>query len=175
MSKEIYCYRILKTYSLIIDYEGDAQRENVPKPIEGETFNQWKKRVLGSNVSNVTVFAPKQPAPQTRISTLQNEAGADHLEKVFKTLGKEQKANLSAAVKDAISNTEEQLSTIALSTLKDILADTDHTLEPSVKEFFARLNDSCPDRIDVKDLLSQLVNTYNNAVRLARLRESGNI
>ncbi len=92
--KENYCYKILKTYSLIADFKGtpttakNVPKLNVPKPMKDETFNLWKVRVLGPSVSDVVLYMPVIPAPQTRIDTLQRNSDAEHIEKVFKAFGK---------------------------------------------------------------------------------------
>jgi len=87
-SKEIYCYRILKAYSLIVDFDGIPDRQNVPSPLDGETYGQWQNRVLGDNVSNVVLYSPDQPRGNTLISTLQNRANAKHLKKIFRAVRK---------------------------------------------------------------------------------------
>lgn len=167
-SKEIYCYRILKAYSLIINFDGDAERANVPGPVDGETFKRWKKRVLGDSTSNVEVFTPTIPAPNTKIETLRNVASADHLERVFRAFSKDKDAKKTEAIHEAVAQKEHQLSTLPKAVLNDILAETEHALEPSVKEFFKRFNTKVAMDIDVEHLLRDLINTYNDTVRLAR-------
>ena len=166
--KSIYQYRILKAYSLLVDFDGEPARENVPSPVEGETFKQWKKRVLGDSISNVTVFTPVLHKPQTKMTTLQNTASAGILEKVFRAFGKDKAAKKDIAVDMAVSRTEHQLSTFPKDALKDILAETTHEVEPSVAEFFERLETDTSDDINIHDLLVRLVDTYNESVRLSR-------
>lgn len=45
-AKESYCYRILKTHSVIVDFDGEPHLTNVPGVVEGETFKQWKEEFL---------------------------------------------------------------------------------------------------------------------------------
>ena len=173
--KSIYQYRILKAYSLLVDFKGELERENVPRPIEGETFRQWKGRVLGDSISNVRVFAPTSPRPQTRIATLQKTADAGILEQVFRAISKEKVAKKDIAVGIAVTRTAHQLSTFPKDALKDILAETTHELEPSVAEFFERLEMDISDDIDIHDLLVRLINTYNESVRLGRRNANGEV
>lgn len=63
MSNKVdYCRRILNTYSLIVDFDGEPPRVNVPRPIDGETFSAWKNRILGPEVENIVLYVPYQPA-----------------------------------------------------------------------------------------------------------------
>jgi hypothetical protein len=87
-SKESYCYRILKSHSLIVDFNGEPRLKNVPSIIEGETFKKWKERVLGDEVTDVVIYAPIVPAQHTKVSTLQNLSTAQHLENIFTAFGK---------------------------------------------------------------------------------------
>jgi hypothetical protein len=170
-TKDIYCYRILKTYSLIVNFDDEVSRSNVPSPTENETFKQWKDRVLGSSVTNVTVFTPSEPASQTRISTLQNKSGAEHLERVFRTFGKEKDAKNSVAMEHAVKMKEQQLSTLPKSVLEDILSGSEYELEPSVVEFLQRFEESTEDSINAESIIRDLIKTYNNTVRLSRKKE----
>ncbi len=79
-----YCKRILNTYSILVNYEGDVDRENVPAPLnESETFHRWKKRVLGDNVSNVSVYAAYTPRGNTTIKSLQMASQTEHIIRLY--------------------------------------------------------------------------------------------
>jgi vacuolar-type H+-ATPase subunit H len=63
MSNTTYSHRILRTYGLLVDFEGEPHRSNVPSPLEGrkaakETMEQWTQRVLGNEVSKVRIYRP---------------------------------------------------------------------------------------------------------------------
>lgn len=167
-SKENYCYRILKKYSLIVDFEGIPSSERVPDPIDGETYSRWKDRVLGNSVDNVVLYAPTEPAPNKRISTLQSQAGAVHLEKTFQALSREKGKQKKSAVRDAIEGTEERFTFFSKDTLEDLIADAGGNLEPSVKEFFDRFLNSVSPSIDSEKLIRELLKSYNEAVRKYR-------
>jgi hypothetical protein len=169
-SKENYCYRILKAYSLIVDFDGIPSRENVPAPVEGETYGHWKERVLGSHVSNVVLYAPKEPANQTRVSTLQNQAGADHLEKMFRSFEKTKKEQRNSAVNAAIEETGRKLTTFSRDTLEGLITGSDEIFEPSVTEFLDRYLRAVDPDVDIENLILGLLKAYNGAVRKYRER-----
>ena len=167
-SKEIYCYRILKAYSIIVDFDGTPQRKNVPSTIAGETYGQWKKRVLGDTVENVVLYVPTRPANQTKISTLQDLADAEHLEKIFFVFGKEKenqkKSAINEATENAINKTEQLYAGLPKKDLEDILEELDDKLEPSVAEFLNRFVNATTPNIDTRDLILDLIKAYNETV-----------
>lgn len=164
-SKETYCYRILKTYSLIVDFKGEPPRDNVPTPVEGETYKQWKKRVLGDDVTDVVIYTPNTPTHQTRMSTLQNEAGAMHLEKIFKNLEKTKEKQKKEAVKATAKRTEENLVSFPKYTLMNIIDALGESLEPPVRNTLNEFTEGISDNIRTEDLVKFLVKKYNSAVK----------
>lgn len=167
-AKEQYCYRILESYSLLIDFEGEVHRTKVPDAIQGETFKAWKARVLGPEVSNVRVFAPIEPRAQKRMSALKEECDASHIKRGFGTLKRNIKNKSKVAVEVAVSETVEDLSTLSKSALTLILREFTDELEPSVKEFFERFKKSTDERIDAYDLIAQLIRKHNELVKVVR-------
>jgi hypothetical protein len=163
-SKERYCYRILNSHSLIVDFNGEPSHKNVPHKIDGETFKKWKERVLGNEVTDVVIYAPIAPASQTKVSTLQNLSAAKHLENVFSAFGKAKDKKKSAAVEKAVS----ALVTFPRMTLEDLLEEHGDSLEPSVSEFFQRFINLKEDDIDTEAILRDLIGTYNTVVRRCR-------
>ena len=170
-AKDDYCYRILKTYSLLVDYDGKCNRVNVPSPIDGETFKAWKKRVLGAATSEVKVFSPITPAPQTKISTLQNVASGEHFERMFNARQREMSVKMTVAVGDAVVRAEQKFSSIPKDTLRDLVQEKGFDLEPSVKQFFDKFDDEVGQDIDIERLLKKLIHNYNNAVRYAKNKQ----
>ncbi|MFZ4439389.1 MAG: hypothetical protein ACOYOS_13240 [Syntrophales bacterium] len=166
--KEKYCHRILKTYSLIVDFNGTPPRKNVPAPIKGETYKQWKKRVLGNDVTDITLYGPIEPDQKTKIRTLQNEANAEHLERMFRAFEKIKDKQKSTAVEEAVSETERMFSTFPKDTLKLLTEELGVSLELSVRQFFDRFLNSKQSDIDTEKLLRDLILTYNNVVHRYR-------
>ena len=71
MNKHNYCRRIMEVYGVIVDFEGNIARTNVPGPIdENETLKGWTNRVLGDDVYDVSFSLQHTYAPQTRMSTI---------------------------------------------------------------------------------------------------------
>jgi len=169
-NKEDFCYSILKKYSLIVDFEGTPANKTAPPPLEDETFSKWKKRVLGSNVTDVLIYGPYVPSPNKRISSLQNEASAEHLKKVFRSFNKTKNNQKETAVNNAIDETERQFLYFSKETLQLIIDELDEELEPSVQQFFDRFLMQAEPDINTEELLRSLLKTYNTAVRLYRQR-----
>ncbi|AVO31016.1 hypothetical protein U0039_07140 [Stenotrophomonas maltophilia] len=75
MSDTTYSHRILKTYGLLVDFEGKPRLKNVPSPLTGqkkakETMEKWTQRVLGDEVSKVRVYRPARVKSDTLIASL---------------------------------------------------------------------------------------------------------
>jgi len=143
-SKESYCYRILKSHSLIVDFDGLPSKKNVPSVIEGETFKKWKTRVLGDEVSNVVVYYAMTPSNQTKMKTLQGWCQTEHLQRMFTKLSKD-KAIKSAAV---LESTLKQ-------TTKTLQARNEIAVNNAIKQTEKNLQEK--NRIDVRDAVSTAV------------------
>ncbi|MCE1225208.1 MAG: hypothetical protein LWW87_01840 [Geobacteraceae bacterium] len=171
-SKETYCYRILKTYSLIVDFDGEPMRENVPSPVQGETFRQWKKRVFGDAINDVVVYIPTVPSPTKRISTLQNVASAEHLEKIFGKIKRDSKSDKNDAVAAAKEQTKKEYISFPKETLESYLDEFGDTLEVSVRETLKRFAESVDSGVDSEKLVKELIEKYNKAVKRYRSIQS---
>jgi hypothetical protein len=166
--KEKYCHRILKTYSLIVDFNGKPPRENVPSPIDGETYRDWKTRVLGDDVADIVLYGPIEPGPKTKIKTLQNRANAEHLEKMFRAFEKIKDKQKTNAVEEAVSETKRKLISFPKDTLELLIEDLGDSLEPPVRHFFDRFLNSVQTDIDTEKLLRKLIGNYNSVVHSYR-------
>lgn len=173
-SKENYCYKILNTYGLIVDFDGELHRSNVPSPVKGESFSQWKLRVLGDEVSNVVVYAPYAPRGNKKIQTLQAEASAEHLEKIFKLMKKNFAKQKVIEVSVAKEETALAFASVPKDTLQDLVDEFYESLEPSVQELFRDFLASMETDIDTETLLRELLVRYNVAVKRCRELEGKN-
>ncbi len=168
-NKDEYCRKILKEYSIIVDYDGDVNRINLPAPIdENETFKQWKERVLGDQVENVVVYFPEIPAQQTRIATLQEWCAADPIDKVFRSLNRLKDQKNKEAIARAVDKTAKSYETLSKDTIQNILDTDGGLLEPSVANFLQNLLNDPNESIDTEDLFKTVINNYSNAVRKYR-------
>lgn len=170
-SKDIYCYRVMKAYSLVVNFDGDIQRVNVPSPVKEETFKHWKDRVFGKGVANLTVYKPTTPAPQTKMKNLQSDGGVGHLDRVFRALEREKRSEKVAAVDSAVAGAEKRFSTIPKDMLEDILIDPDVPLDPAVEEFLRRFANQDGADVDLETFLRAMMQTYNEAARTLRAHQ----
>jgi len=163
LKKENYRNRILKTYSIIVDFDGEPRRENVPSPVEGETFKHWRLRVLGDQVTNVTIHGPWEPPPQTRISTIQRWSKDLPLEKTFKALiaDKKKAVKETEAVKRAYVSFPKE-------SLEDLIDELADSTEPAVLEFFQEFLDKTLSEVDTEELLRCLIQRFNDNSRSLR-------
>jgi hypothetical protein len=163
--KDQYRYRIMKTYGILVDYEGEAELVNVPAPNgEDETFNRWKLRVLGPNVSEVTVMTPEEPDPRQKMKYITVLSSSDSVESMFR----ERQQVAKVAKSEAVADTRQRYATYPKENLQDILADRDLKLEDSVKQYLNHLIEAISEKIDQDALIRKLVLAYNMAVRTAR-------
>lgn len=175
ISKETYCRRILNSYSLIVDFDGEPPRENVSAPIANETFSCWKDRIFGPGVTGIVVYSPKTPGGNKTISKLQDEAGAEHLKKVFMKFGQEKNIEKNEAVKIVKEQTIHELEVFPKDLLTDLLDDLGESLEGSTQEFFNNFLQSSDKNINTKELLRKLITTYNNVVKRYREVQKNNL
>jgi len=87
MNKHNYCRRIMEVYGVIVDFEGNIARTNVPGPIdENETLKGWTNRVLGDDVYDVSFSLQHTYAPQTRMGTIIDDShdAAQQAKKILK-------------------------------------------------------------------------------------------
>lgn len=180
MSKEKYCARILNSYYILVDYEGDAHRINAPSPLEEpETIAHWKQRVLGNDVSDVKIYFPMDFPGNTLISTIQNKIDSWHVEKVFNNLRKEKNDEIKAlktekekektiAVDNAVKQAEIKFTTFSKDTLEKIIENLDITLEKPVDNFLEKYMQENSD-VKTEEMIEKLVRLYNEAARQFRL------
>ena len=160
--KDLYQYRIFKTYSMLVRFDGEPHRENVPAPLVGrETFEKWKGRVLGHQVSNVKVFVEYEPTPRTQVSTIQGWSDMTILRKVFNALAVEKKNRVRKEVTETANAIKETYMRFSQDTLLDLLDEVDD-LQPAVRDFFQRFIDSTDDDIDTTDMLRLLIDQFNS-------------
>lgn len=89
MSDTTYSRRILRTYGLLVDFEGKPRLKNVPSPLEGrkaakETMEKWTQRVLGDEVSKVRVYRPVRVQNETLVSSITNTHDATLLQEIVR-------------------------------------------------------------------------------------------
>ena len=174
-TKEQYRYRILKTYSIIVDFEGEPPLKKVPSAVKGETFKQWRLRVLGDQVANVTVHGPWVPTPQMRMSTIQEWSKDAPFKKTLKALESDNKQAIKEALKEAVKETEavkQSYASFPKETLEDLIAELEDRADPAVREFFQQFLGATSSEIDTEELLRRLIQRFNNNARSLREAEA---
>lgn len=167
-AKKKYIYRILREYSILVNYEGDVKRINVPSSVDDETFKQWQKRILGNEVTEVEVFVPFPFAPQTKMKNVKATADAKFFKRVISNLRRVQNSIRKADIINAEDSTVSRYTNFSKHALEGILDDLGNELEPSVVEFFQTFSRETDDDIDVKDFIRELIMSYNHVVKVVR-------
>ena len=88
MSDNTYSRRVLTTYGILVDFEGEPHRTNVPAPLTGrkaskETMAQWASRVLGDEVTKVRVLRPTRVKSGTVFQDVQESHDASFVKGVI--------------------------------------------------------------------------------------------
>ncbi|NLY63698.1 MAG: hypothetical protein GX070_01890 [Alcaligenaceae bacterium] len=184
-NKQTYILKILNKYGILIDFDGEPSRQNLPSPKEGETFSQWQKRVLGEGISNIFVFVPYTPRGNKLLSNLDKETDMRFLkdilsqsrkidnkklqielglaEEKFDTKVEKQRMTLKKEKEEAVKETRKIMSTLGTDTLENILDEVDD-LQPAVREFLGKYINT-EENIKIEELLSALIKHHNVAVQ----------
>ncbi|MEQ5802391.1 hypothetical protein [Halomonas sp. H10-9-1] len=168
--------RILKKYGVLVeDNEGWVEElQRVPHRKENETFKQWKIRMFGEDVEGLRIYAPYEPAPQTRMSTLYNDSGADYLllalEDYRGMAEEEAEEALEAAVENTTEEITKKLTTVPKNVLKEIVIENEDYLEPSALEFLNRYIEQSGRNVNTKEILTDLITTYSKVVAQYRAK-----
>lgn len=174
-TKEEYCFRVLRKYGLLVNFDGEVGKVNVPEPLDGsdETLAHWIDRVLGVDVSNVVVYRPESLNGTRRIAKLQTFVDAVHLRQVLRAQTKVKNAQAVVKVEKAVEKTEHIFSTLPKGTIEDHLAEFGESLEPSVRDFFERQISNSPDDVSTEILLKNFIKSFNDVACEYRKLRSG--
>ena len=167
-TKQSICFNVLKKHGVLISYSGKSLGKVPSTTVPGETFNQWKLRILGPNVVDVSVYCPSSPTPQTHISTLKQTWGGSHVKKIFEAFGRRKDQLREEEVQGAMDEAYETFSSLPKETLQEVVDSLASDIEPPLQEMLQRFMDSAADDIDTSELLRELLERYNNAVRTYR-------
>ena len=166
--------RVLKKYGILFEDEDGLIEDlrRIPNVKDGETFKQWKIRAFTKDVEGLKVYAPYEPSQQTKMKSLGADGGSEYLLWAFSEYrdltDEEVKSAISEAVEDKKNEITLKLTTFPKEMLRDILDDLDADLEPSAREFFERYLNSGDRKIKTKEMLTDLIGTYNNVVKQFR-------
>lgn len=167
-----YRLRILKTYSIMVEYEGTPHRSNVPSPVEAETFKQWKARVLGPGVTNVVVLAPWNPPSQTQMRTIQGWSNLHWPKLIAAEVTTKKNLERERVVGEETERVRKSYDNFSADTLRDLIVDMEGDLHLAAEEFLTRQL-AKEYTLDTRDLVHSLIQLYNGALRELRTHQSG--
>ncbi|WP_322529105.1 hypothetical protein R5R73_05840 [Salinicola sp. LHM] len=158
--------RVLKKYGILIDAEPEVL-ESLPgklPPADGDmTFNQWKLSVFGEPV-DVGIFSLEWPYGNTRMKTLSGWGGEyvkqvlRHQAKVARQRKQEELEALQLELAEAAGEAH-----IPKELLEAEVDELEDTLQPSVREFFARELEKVDDDVSMEQLLQKMLRFMNTA------------
>ena len=159
-----YRSRIWKTYSIMVEYKGTPHRVNVPASKKNETFKQWKDRVLGPGVTDVTVLGSWQPAPQTKMHSIQKWSNLRWPKLIAKEVATKKDLERQRAVSKETALVRKSYIEFPALTLSYLATSMDSELHPAAKEFLKRTLKENGDRLDTEKLVRTLLRAYNDAL-----------
>ncbi|WBS04654.1 hypothetical protein OU994_10415 [Pseudoduganella sp. SL102] len=168
-----YRLKILKTYSIMVEFDGAPHRSNVPGPIKDETFAQWKKRVLGPGVSNVSVLAPWEPASQTRMHTVQGWSDLEWPKLIAREVTAKKNQERDRLVSKETDKVRKSYDRFSAETLHDLVSTMETDLHPAAKEFIGNRLAQHKD-LDTRELVGSLIRAYNSALCELRTQRHAN-
>ncbi len=158
--------RVLKKYGILIDAEPEVL-ESLPgklPPADGDmTFNQWKLSVFGEPV-DVGIFSLEWPYGNTRMKTLSGWGGEyvkqvlRHQAKIARQRKQEELEALELELAEAAGEAH-----IPKELLEAEVDELEDTLQPSVREFFARELEKVDDDVSMEQLLQKMLRFMNTA------------
>ncbi|MBZ9557604.1 hypothetical protein KGQ96_05960 [Halomonas coralii] len=158
--------RILRKYGILIDAEPEVL-DSLPgklPPVDGDmTFNQWKLSIFGEAV-DVGIFSLEWPYGNTKMKTLSGWGGEsvkevlNHQTKLTRRRKQEELEALQVELAEAAGQAH-----VPKGLLEEEVDDLGDTLQPSVKEFFARELKNVEDDVSVQQLLQKMLLFMNSA------------
>ncbi|MBZ9573733.1 hypothetical protein [Modicisalibacter sp. MOD 31.J] len=158
--------RILRKYGILIDAEPEVL-DSLPgklPPVDGDmTFNKWKLSVFGEAV-DVGIFSLEWPYGNTKMKTLSGWGGEyvkevlNHQTKLTRQRKQEELEALQLELAEAAGQAH-----VPKGLLEEQVDDLEDTLQPSVKEFFARELKNVEDDVSVQQLLQKMLLFMNSA------------
>ena len=161
------CVRILNKYGILVDAEPEVldQLPGLLPPYDGDmTFHQWKLGTFGDAVE-VAVYAPMLPAGNTRMKTLANEWGGEHVKRVLRrrdALARQRKQDELEALQQGLSDAAGEAQ-VPKALLEAEVDDLDDHLQPSVREFFERELPGVQEDVSIDELLQKMLRFMNDA------------
>lgn len=168
-TKETFCSHILKKYGLLVNFDGEHPSGWVPDPVDRETFGQWKQRVLGDDVENISVYVPvTTTSSRTLVSTVQHQSNAGHLSAIFGNITDSQASARKNAVEKVATKTKKIFTGLPRETLQDLVLELKHDLAPASIHFMQKFVDGSETEVSVEDLFRELLIAYDRVVKTCK-------
>ena len=166
-AKDEYCFRVMRKYGLLVNFDGEPRTSNVPDVVNDgdERLAQWILRVLGPDVENVVVYEPKKMDGKRKLFRLQSRVNAPHLTQVVKAQSKVNNALAAVKTEKVAGRVERAFSTISHDTIQEQLDTIGEALEPSVKEFFRRMIENSEDGLNTEKLIKDMMTRVNTLTK----------
>ena len=112
----------------------------------------------------IEVYSKTIPDPRTRVSTLAELSGEEHLRNIFEQYGKFKDRKLEEKVKSTEEEVTKRFATFSKDTLDMLLEEQGKNLQEPVLEFMNRYIQRAEDSINAEEMLSDLLSHFNQAV-----------
>jgi hypothetical protein len=158
--------RILRRFGILIKDDNELVEglDKIPYHRKGETFNQWKIRTFGENIQGLEIYAPYVPTPQTRMSTLERESGADYLIAAFQNYRIMAEEEAREAFEEGTQEIINRLTTVPRELLQNIVNEQAENLQDSARDFLIRYIEHNDPNINTSEILTDLIKTYSDVV-----------
>jgi hypothetical protein len=100
--------------------------------------------------------------------------GGSHVKKIFEAFGRRKDQLREEEVQGATDEAYETFSSLPKETLQEVVDSLASDIESPLQEMLQRFMDSAADDIDTSELLRELLERYNNAVRMYREAKMAN-
>ncbi|OLO10467.1 hypothetical protein BTW10_14000 [Chromohalobacter japonicus] len=158
--------RVLKKYGILIDAEPEVL-DSLPgklPPADGDmTLHQWKLSIFGEPV-DVGIFSLEWPYGNTKMKTL-NGWGGEYVKQVLRhqaKVAKQRKQGELEALQLELAEAAGKAH-VPKELLEAEVDDLEDSLQPSVKEFFARELEKVDDDVSMEQLLQKMLRFMNTA------------
>ena len=165
-----YQLRVFKKYGFLPHFEEELIRENVPSPVDGETFNSWCERVLNRKPAEVLVWKLEPVAGQTKIQTLARDSAGDALLAVIKAQ-RDRSVARGIAIAHKKDNPDEfdlVVAPVERDDLRKVAERVSANRSPAVEDFFKHFIDEQKEDTEWETAFEELAKRHAELIKLSR-------
>lgn len=163
-AKEKYCRGIVKKYGLIVSFDGHVKRNTVPRYVKSETARQWRRRVFGDKVSEVSTYFRSSIPNKTLMASIRADTRIDRLQNIFGYLAKESRAVKTEVAQKTARETTSRLERFASETIEGLVKELP-ALRPNVSELVDDLVRRTKDGTCSEQFLKTVLSVHVGALR----------